>query len=210
VTDEELVAIKQTPVSLSITFNNQEWIPAKTFQYHDFQIERIAYAHPFMENAPGSIQEPEEREQQWLQPEDIEVIEAETEEERKKKEDEKRDKAQQETEESVTLAKRKGYRMFIVGTNFRNEPGMKSKFIFNGGMVEVEQTNVIFKNQEKLACEVPDLGADVPIGQHLITVEVSFNGQQYSKSNIQFMYNSVDPNLTLEDLKKMDEEENKA
>ena len=39
---------------------------------------------------------------------------------------------------------------------------------------------------------------------------MSINGQQYTSNGIQFMYNSVDPNLTEEELKKLDEAEEKA
>ncbi len=60
-----------------------------------------------------------------------------------------------------------------------------------------------------MACEIPDLGAEVPVGQHMVTVEVSLNGQQYSSNGVQFLYNSVDPALSEDDLKKMDEAEEK-
>ncbi len=46
------------------------------------------------------------------------------------------------------------------------------------------------------------MGAEVPIGNHMVTVEVSLNGQQYSSNGVQFLYNSVDPNLSEEDLRK--------
>ena len=39
---------------------------------------------------------------------------------------------------------------------------------------------------------------------------MSINGQQFTSNGIQFMYNSVDPNLTEEELKKLDEAEEKA
>ena len=67
----------------------------------------------------------------------------------------------------------------------------------------------MFKNSKKLACEIPDLGPDVPVGQHMVTAEVSLNGQQYSSNSIQFLYNSVDPALSEEDLRKIDEAEEK-
>ena len=73
-----------------------------------------------------------------------------------------------------------------------------------------KEVHGIFKNAKKIACEIPDLGADVPIGQHQVKVEVSLNGQQYTSNGISFLYNSIDPNLTEEDLKKMDEAEEKA
>lgn len=43
----------------------------------------------------------------------------------------------------------------------------------------------------------------------MVIVEVSINGQQFSSNNIQFLYNSVDPALSEEDLKKLDEAEEK-
>jgi outer membrane usher protein FimD/PapC len=51
---------------------------------------------------------------------------------------------------------------------------------------------------------------NVPIGQHQIKVEVSLNGQQFTSNGVSFLYNSIDPKLTEEDLKKMDEAEEKA
>ena len=53
------------------------------------------------------------------------------------------------------------------------------------------------------------MGGEVPIGNHMVTVEVSLNGQQYSANGVQFLYNSVDPNMSEEDLRKQDEAEEK-
>ena len=62
-----------------------------------------------------------------------------------------------------------------------------------------------------LGATIPDMGPELPEGEHMVKVEVSLNGQQYSPSeNVQFMYKSVDPNLTEEELKKLDEEDAKA
>jgi len=47
------------------------------------------------------------------------------------------------------------------------------------------------------------------VGHHLVNVEVTLNGQQFSSGGPSFLYNSVDPNLTEEELKKMDELEEK-
>lgn len=54
------------------------------------------------------------------------------------------------------------------------------------------------------------MGGEVPEGDHLISVEVSLDGQQFSSQGIKFLYKSVDPNLTEEDLKRMDEEDAKG
>ena len=54
------------------------------------------------------------------------------------------------------------------------------------------------------------MGIDVPVGNCTINVEVTQNGQQFTELGHSFMYNMVDPSLTEEDLKKLDEEEAKT
>lgn len=137
-------------------------------------------------------------------PEDI------TEEDLQKREEEKQKVAEQETEESTTQAKRKGYRIFVHGKGFlrAGQDVITAKFTWDGNVSRTGEC--VFKNQTMLAAQIPDMGAEVPEGDHLITVEVSLNGQQFSSQNIQFLYKSVDPNLTEEDLKKMDEEDAKG
>ena len=49
----------------------------------------------------------------------------------------------------------------------------------------------------------------MPVGNHLVSVDLTINGQQFTQQALQFMYNSVDPNLTAEELKKLDEDEAK-
>ncbi len=73
----------------------------------------------------------------------------------------------------------------------------------------IKEIQGIFKNSKKIGCEIPDMGAEVPVGHHHLSVEVSLNGQQFSSNNVQFLFNSVDPNLSEDDLKKMDELEEK-
>ena len=97
-----------------MTLNNQEWINALPFKYHDVRLTRVAFVHNFGENLPEDAdkvaiwlaEEPEEQ-----PPEDA------TEEELKKREEEKAKKAQEETEEVTTVAKRKGYKMYLYGEN---------------------------------------------------------------------------------------------
>lgn len=45
VNEETLKELKKESVKVSVTFNNQEWIPAKEFKYHDCTVSRIQYAH---------------------------------------------------------------------------------------------------------------------------------------------------------------------
>jgi len=47
VEEEELEKIKKNAINVSLTFNNQEWISARIFYYHDWKVERIAYAQNF-------------------------------------------------------------------------------------------------------------------------------------------------------------------
>lgn len=69
----------------------------------------------------------------------------------------------------------------------------------------------VYKSSRKLAIELPDMGSEgVEIGTHPITVEVTTNGQQFTACGVTFQYNQVDPNLTDEDIRKMEEEEAKA
>jgi hypothetical protein len=98
-----------------LTFNNQEWIEAKEFKYHDCKVERIAYASGF----GTEIVDPIEREKLWRAEEPLEKYPDEMPaDEIKKREDEKAKKALEETEESQTVAKRKGYKIFVFGHNF--------------------------------------------------------------------------------------------
>ena len=106
------------------------------------------------------------------------------------------------------MPKRKGYRLFIYGNNFKNSQEITAKFTF--GDKSQRSSHCIYKNPGMLAATIPDMGPDVPEGDHLVSVEISLNGQQYSSQGIQFLYKAVDPNLTEEDLKKMDEEDAKG
>ena len=53
------------------------------------------------------------------------------------------------------------------------------------------------------------MGDDVPIGQHSLNVEVTLNGQQFTENGLRFLFSQVDPKMTEEDLRKLEEEENK-
>jgi outer membrane usher protein FimD/PapC len=57
---------------------------------------------------------------------------------------------------------------------------------------------------------IPDMGAEVAEGDHPVVVTISLNGQQFNHDAVHFQYKSVDPNLTEEELKKMDEEDAKG
>ena len=77
-------------VNVSLTLNNQEWIDALTYKYHDCSLSRLAYVHNFGEN----LAEEEEKVAKWLaeEPEEAPPEEA-TEEELKKRDEEKTKRA---------------------------------------------------------------------------------------------------------------------
>ena len=131
-----------------------------------------------------------------------------TEDEIKKRDDERAKKEQDESEEVQTLAKRKGYKMYIHGKNFRKANTLRVLFSFEDETA-TQILQPIFKNENCLAVQIPDLGEAVPVGNHLVSVDLTINGQQFTQQALQFMYNSVDPNLTAEELKKLDEDEAK-
>lgn len=113
--EEQLEQIKRTPIRVMLTFNNQEWISAKEFRYHDCKVERVAYAASF----GAEIADPAEKEKAWRAEEPLEKYADDMPaEEVKKREDEKAKKAAEEAEESATVAKRKGCKIFVFGSNF--------------------------------------------------------------------------------------------
>lgn len=68
----------------------------------------------------------------------------------------------------------------------------------------------VYKSSKKLAVEVPDMGPEVDMGNHMLVLEVTVNGQQFTTNGVSFLYNQVDPNMTDEELRKLEEEELKA
>lgn len=62
------------------------------------------------------------------------------------------------------------------------------RFSYNGGEVERDVVPV-FKNSKLLGLSLPDMGEGVPIGPHMLTVEITLNGQQYTANSISVMFN---------------------
>jgi hypothetical protein len=144
--DQELKEIIDSGVKLSLTFNNQEWIDVPQYKYHDISVTRIAYVTNFAED----IESEEEKEKLWKSEQPIEEAHAEaTEEEIKKWEEERLKRSEEEREETRTVAKRIGARLYIYGKDFINlSNNLKLKFILGEKIVEAHP---IFKNSEKLA-----------------------------------------------------------
>lgn len=96
--EDELESLKQTPIKIQLTFNNQEWISAKEFRYLDHKVERLAFL-----NFPPELVDPMEKEKLWKADEPIEKHPEDLPpEEVKKRDEEKLRKAQEETEEATT------------------------------------------------------------------------------------------------------------
>jgi hypothetical protein len=98
-------AIAEKPIKIRITFNNQEWIMAKTFKYHDAHINRLAYAHNYSLGLDQSMSM-EEREMAWMAEEPEEGTEENVEskqltDEEKKKADLEKEKVALEREKQI-------------------------------------------------------------------------------------------------------------
>ena len=128
-----------------------------------------------------------------------------SEEEKKKREEEKAKKILEENEEVNTVAKRKGNRIYIHGSNF-----IKSEFTqlrFSIDNQHFKYAKPIFKNSRLLGSVIPNMSDDVPIGQHHVTDEITINGQQFTENGLHFFFQQVDPKMTEEELRKLEEDE---
>lgn len=131
-----------------------------TFKYHDAVLTRLAFVHNFGEN----LVEEEEKVAKWLAEEEEEAPPEEaTEEELKKRDEEKTKKAQEESEEITTMAKRKGYKMYLYGENFIKSGALQLLFSYDSGAKTV-LVSPIYKNPNMLAFTIPDMGEEVPVG----------------------------------------------
>ena len=45
----------------------------------------------------------------------------------------------------------------------------------------------VFKNPTKIGCMIPDM-TEIPIGEHKLFIDISFNGQQYTNSGNVILY----------------------
>lgn len=54
--------------------------------------------------------------------------------------------------------------------------------------------DAVYKNEKKLGVQIPDLGGEVPVGQHPCNLEISFNEQEFTPLQQTILY---DCNSTL-------------
>jgi hypothetical protein len=116
------------PIKISLSLNGQEWVDALSFKYLESCVQRLSYC-PVSDTLT-----PEEQAAAWTK-EEAEVLPAEgaSEEDLKKFEEENLKKATEETEETNTVAKRRGTKMFIYGSGFVNSSMMSVKFTHENG-----------------------------------------------------------------------------
>lgn len=57
-----------------------------------------------------------------------------------------------------------------------NSSLMQLVFSYEGETKKQSIVQPIFKNPNMLAFQIPDMGEEVPIGQHQLNVEITFNG----------------------------------
>lgn len=118
-----------------------------------------------------------------------EIPEDLTEEQLAKFHEERLKQAEADTEEVKTSAKRKGYKLMIVGENLRRTEDMVARLTWTGEG-ELESTALapmVYKNPTMLGIIIPDMGDQLPWeeeSEHLITVEISLDGQQYTESGL--------------------------
>jgi hypothetical protein len=122
--EEKLAEIMAQPVNVYLTFNNQEWIEGPTFEYHDYKAIRLKYGHQDMAADESGADSPtwEAEVPEDEPPEDM------TEEQLVKYNEERQKQAEADTEEVKTSAKRKGYKLLIVGDNLRRTDAMSARF----------------------------------------------------------------------------------
>ena len=145
------------------------------FNYHDIKFSRVAYVHNF-----GEALAEEERGPAWLAEEPEEELPEEiTEEEIKKREEDKAKKAIEESEEVTTMAKRKGYKLYIHGDNFQKNDHLTVVFVYTSeeGETVTKQVKPIYKNPKLLGLNIPDMGEGVPIGNFPLSLEYTLNKQ---------------------------------
>lgn len=99
-----------------------------------------------------------------------------SEDEIKKLDDELAKRANEETEETQLMAKRRGAKMYIHGSGFTKTELLAVQFsVVESGVAQAVKP--VFKNSKKLGVDIPDMGAALEIGNHQLRVEVTLNGQ---------------------------------
>lgn len=167
---------------------------------------RLAYVSNF-----GEGLEEEEKAAKWLAEEPEEPLPEDLpEEEIKKREDEAAKRAAEETEETQTVAKRKGTKVHLHGENLLKTKALQVRFVTETEPPVAKIAKPIFKNNKMLGLTLPDMGEQLEVGNHMLTVEVSLNGQQFTSNGVKFLYMMVDPALSEEDLRKLEEDEAKT
>eukprot|EP00825_Cyclidium_porcatum_P046805 TRINITY_DN745_c0_g1_i2.p1 TRINITY_DN745_c0_g1~~TRINITY_DN745_c0_g1_i2.p1 ORF type:complete len:1060 (+),score=235.51 TRINITY_DN745_c0_g1_i2:76-3255(+) len=197
-TPELVEKIFKSGADVKMTVNGKEWIDVGKYLYIEPDIQRIG---PVV--LDNSLNE-EEKNAKWQQQEpEIDPLQNIVEEDEiEKKKQEIQAKIDEEKQEMDLYFKKSGQYLYLHGNSFVNME-TTVQFIYQNQAVNVKG---IFKNPHKVGVVIPEM-YHVPPGIQEIIIEVSFNGQQYSKSGKKFRYLAFDKNQTQQERQKAEDEE---
>lgn len=176
--NDTLAKAKENPIKLRLTLNGQNWIWVGYFEYYDPIVERLAYDLTFGEGIPE-----EEASKKWQEEEPLPPVPADPE-ELKTMESEQQKKVQEENDEFSTVYRRTGTKFYIHGAKFRKTNAIKVRFMFEGKSYYADG---VYKNEKRIGCIIPDM-VEIPVGEHKIFVDLSFNGQQFTNLGKVLLY----------------------
>lgn len=100
-----------------------------------------------------------------------------------------------------------GAYLYLWGQNFIPTENLVCQFIYNGNKAVLAKVCTfitlfllpqgVFKNKTKIGVQVPEI-EELTLGIHEVTIEISLNNQQFSKSNKKFKYIAFDKVMTPE------------
>jgi len=193
-TPEQINELRQEPPMLQLTLNGIEWIDVGNFYYYDPEYDRITTA-----------QVPDES--KWaLEEDEIDPFAAcKNDNEVEKKKIELAKIQQQEDDEIAHTFRKPGQYLWLRGKHFVKAQELFVRFIYDNKGYNGRCT---YKNRTRIGVQIPEI-EDLPPGVHDVQIELSYNGQQYSKVGKGIKYLAVDKNWNESERKKFEDEQAK-
>ena len=186
-----------------ISMNGTQWLKAGTYRYYTPKINKMLYVifkeTDNLEARQKQIEEPgplSDNEKMYLG-----MMEPPTE----KKALAEYEKNAKEEEDMIKNQHKAPYNgLSLFGDYFPNLSGMKIKFWTGAGedLSEVE-TELYYKNENKLACIVKEL-PDLSPGEYEVNISISINGIQWTNTDQKILYMAPEEGLSFEDIIKLD------
>ena len=186
-----------------ISMNGTQWLKAGTYRYYTPKINKMLYVifkeTDNLEARQKQIEEPgplSDNEKMYLG-----MMEPPTE----KKALAEYEKNAKEEEDMIKNQHKAPYNgLSLFGDYFPNLSGMKIKFWTGTGedLSEVE-TELYYKNENKLACIVKEL-PDLSPGEYEVNISISINGIQWTNTDQKILYMAPEEGLSFEDIIKLD------